>query len=128
MRIGPEERRSPVLRALLAALFLPFLLASLLPAAVMPARGAEGGLTVILCSGQGPVAVTLGADGGPVPDGASTTCDWAAAQPGPAILAAPALPAAQPAVFAAVPAAAPLPAWVAAAPAAPLARGPPLPA
>ncbi len=56
----------------------------------MPARGADGGLAFVLCTGEGEVLVMLGPDGAPVPveDGGGephpgTPCPFAAA-PAPA--------------------------------------------
>jgi hypothetical protein len=63
---------------------LPFLGLSLLPQGVMPSRAADGTLTLTLCSGGGPVVVTIDlATGEPVAPGhgkVSQTCDWAMGQ------------------------------------------------
>jgi hypothetical protein len=63
---------------------LPFLGLSLLPQGVMPGRSAEGTLTLTLCSGDGPVDVTIDlATGEPLAPGhgkVSQTCDWAMGQ------------------------------------------------
>ncbi|MCX7889168.1 MAG: hypothetical protein N2422_05480 [Rhodobacteraceae bacterium] len=128
MRIGRARRRNPFLRGLLVALFLPFLLAAALPAAVMPSAGGDGTVTLVLCSGDGPVEVTLDSRGNPVPAASGAGCDWAAAHPGAALAPAPVtLPRLVPA---SIRLSAPTPALpvLAARPAAPPARGPPLPA
>jgi hypothetical protein len=63
---------------------VPFLGLSMLPQGVMPGRSADGTLTLTLCSGDGPVDVTIDlATGEPVAPGhgkVSQTCDWAMGQ------------------------------------------------
>lgn len=69
------------LRFLAQALMLvPFLVMSLFAPGVMPSRGADGAMQVVLCSPEGPVNVTIGADGQPVPakeQPSDKRCDWA---------------------------------------------------
>lgn len=76
------EEENRLRRWLLWAMISPFLLMSLLSPAVMPARGLDGAMTLVLCSGEGPVTVTLDpVSGEPVhkaPD--AGRCDWACAQ------------------------------------------------
>lgn len=68
-------------------MLLTVLLWSLLPAGVMPTAGADGGVKLVLCTGDGPLTVTLAPDGTPrpvLPDDsdrqARQQCPWAAAQ------------------------------------------------
>lgn len=77
------------LRRLCAALrHLPVLLAlavlGLLPAGVMPAQDAAGGIVMVICSGEGPVSMTFDPATGTVtpakPAPAKPGCDWAMAQ------------------------------------------------
>lgn len=74
--------RSGILFTLLRWAALALLVTmSIVPRGVMPAWGA-GGMTVVLCTGSGPVEVTLGPDGTPVPDGvAADACVWAGLVP-----------------------------------------------
>jgi hypothetical protein len=117
-----DWRRWLALWALLAA-FAPL---ALLPAGVMPSQGA-GGLTLVLCTGDGPVSVTLDPVTGEPTQDAPDRCAWAVAQ-GPAVLPLPFAPAV-PAPRAADPPP-PLTPAVAALPVplARLPRGPPTPA
>ncbi len=66
------------------ALLAPFLLLSLISPAVMPVRDADGTLTLVLCSGDGPVEMVIDlATGEPVDrpqPGAQDRCDWACGQ------------------------------------------------
>jgi len=71
------------------ALLAPFLLLSLLPSSAMPARAADGTLTMVLCTGDGPVEMAMDlATGQPVkpqpakppPEGKADHCDWASGQ------------------------------------------------
>jgi hypothetical protein len=66
-------------------LLMPFVLASLLGDGVMPRQTADG-LTLVLCTVEGPVEVTLdpatGAPVVPAQDGAGNGCDWTCAQGG----------------------------------------------
>ncbi|MGB3312921.1 MAG: hypothetical protein WBB85_00790 [Albidovulum sp.] len=61
---------------------MPFLLLSLLSPAVMPSRGVDGTVALVLCTGDGPVTLAFDpVTGAPVehdPDGVSERCDWAA--------------------------------------------------
>jgi hypothetical protein len=78
-------------------LFAPFLLLSLLSPAVMPARSADGTLTLVLCSDGDATEVVIDlATGEPVeqaPSGRSDRCDWACGQMALAELMPPAAPA-----------------------------------
>lgn len=85
--------------ALVRVLLAPFLLLSLLPAAAMPARTAEGTLTMVLCTDGGPVEMVLdlatGQPAGKAPQGKTGHCDWSCGQfaadltpASPAVLAA----------------------------------------
>ena len=62
------------------ALLAPSLFMSLLPAAAMPARAADGTLTMVLCTEDGPVEMVLDlATGQPAekaPQGKTGHCDW----------------------------------------------------
>lgn len=71
------------------ALLAPFLLLSLLPSSAMPARAADGTLTMVLCTGDGPIEMMMDlATGQPVkpqpakppPEGKTDHCDWASGQ------------------------------------------------
>jgi hypothetical protein len=53
---------------------VPFFLMMLLPAQVMPARGADGTFVLVICTGDGPVTL---ADAGTDPATRRTPCDWA---------------------------------------------------
>jgi hypothetical protein len=67
-------------RAFKALLLLPFVVMSLFAPGVMPTRGADGGMQVVLCSPDGPVNVTIGPDGQPQPakdHPSDDRCDWA---------------------------------------------------
>jgi hypothetical protein len=58
----------PLLRVVAQAMMLlPFVILSLFAPGVMPTRGADGTMQVVLCSPEGPVHVTIGPDGVPVP-------------------------------------------------------------
>ncbi|PTE15541.1 hypothetical protein [Pseudogemmobacter blasticus] len=65
-------------------LLVPFLLMSLISPAVMPARADDGTLTLVLCTGDGPVEMTIdlatGAPAKKAPDGSPDRCAWACAQ------------------------------------------------
>lgn len=61
---------------------LPFLLFSLILPGTMIARDAQGSVTVVLCSGEGPVQMVVAADGSLVPADEAPhadphACDWA---------------------------------------------------
>ncbi|MEF9601255.1 hypothetical protein O4J55_02550 [Paracoccus sp. PXZ] len=61
---------------------LPFLLFSLILPGTMIASDAQGSVTVVLCSGEGPVQMAVAADGSLVPTGEAPhgdphACDWA---------------------------------------------------
>lgn len=77
----------------LAVQLLPFVLLTLLPAQVMPARGSDG-LTLTLCTEVGPVDVVIDpATGAPLPaqPNLHERCAWASAQVAVALLSAPPL-------------------------------------
>ena len=59
-------------------LLVPFLLMALLPAAVMPTRGADGAFMLVLCTGDGPVQVAADRGGDTGDTAARDRCDWAA--------------------------------------------------
>lgn len=124
-------RHPTVLRRLAAALvlvpvLLAVLLAALIPAGLMPARAADGALTLVLCTPEGPVTLAVDpATGEPVQPSAPDRCAWAMAHAA-AVLPAP-LPAITPAACAAEPLRA-VPSALAAPrreAASPLPRGPP---
>lgn len=77
-------RRSEILRALALFLLIPFLCSTLVPPGTMPARDAQGRVTVILCGDDLPVQMVLAADGsltpaqapGEGPDLAIQPCLW----------------------------------------------------
>lgn len=99
------------------ALLAPFLVLSLISPAVMPAQAADGGLVLVLCTGDGAVEMVLdpltGEVSKPSPKSPADRCAWACGQMAVADLALPALllPA-QAAQRAAPPAAPPLLAFV----------------
>ena len=72
-------------------MFLPFLLLSLVSNGVMPQRMAEG-VVLVICTGDGPLAIAVDPDSGKpaekAPDTRSGRCDWANATP-PATLCPP---------------------------------------
>ncbi len=78
------QRRSLTAQAFLWVLLAPFLLLSLIHPSVMPARAADGTLTMVLCSVDGPDEVTIDLATGEVVDKApsdgSDHCDWACGQ------------------------------------------------
>jgi hypothetical protein len=57
-------------------LVLPFVVLSLLPAGLMPARAADGTVMMVLCVGDRTVEVAVDLDGG-ADHGIGQTCDWA---------------------------------------------------
>ena len=64
--------------AVMALLFLPFVLSALLPNGFMPSVQAEGGFTVTLCTSDGFRTVTLDANGVEVPPGSNEDGDTGA--------------------------------------------------
>ncbi|MGL5008681.1 MAG: hypothetical protein ACRC6I_02265 [Paracoccaceae bacterium] len=64
-------------RAAKCALILPFLLLSLIPVGLMPARAADGAMVLVLCTGDGAVEVTVTPEGSDQ-HAVAGTCDWAA--------------------------------------------------
>jgi hypothetical protein len=78
MTSGRQTMRAICLWVLCA----PFFLLSLLPSAAMPALAADGTLTMVLCTTDGPVEMVMDlATGQPVekqhPEGKTDRCDWA---------------------------------------------------
>jgi hypothetical protein len=75
---------------------LPLLALGLLPAGVMPVQGSDGGMVLVLCSGSGPMLMTVDPATGTFkkapPTAPKSACDWAMAQGGTALPAAIALP------------------------------------
>lgn len=81
--------RSTVRRALHALLLLPFLIMSLIPAGTMTVNSDQGQVRIVICSGNGPVQVTLNDDGSftranandqadsPQKHKSNKVCDWA---------------------------------------------------
>jgi hypothetical protein len=76
------------------AMLLPFLALSLVPSGLMPGRAADGTLTLVLCTADGPREVSVDLGGG-APDQAQTGCPFALMH-GPALLPAGAPAAAAP--------------------------------
>lgn len=66
------------------AMLLAALALAILPAGAMPARSADGGLTLVLCSETGPVTVTLDPETGK-PVAARDRCFWSLAHPPAAV-------------------------------------------
>lgn len=131
-------RRSQITRLTGLLLAVPFLLLSLVAPGVMPSRGADGGLVMVICSGHGPVEIAVdAATGQPLPDGADAPdqgpdkapqdgrCAWAQSVAAALPMPAPAL--SMPArLVRSDPPALPGPAWRPAHdPQRPLPRGPP---
>jgi hypothetical protein len=67
---------SRTLRLWACVLLLPFMMLTLLPAQVMPTRGSDGMMTLVLCTGDGPMEVTV--DSGQSAPKVSQKCQWAA--------------------------------------------------
>jgi hypothetical protein len=61
------------------AMVLPFALLSLLPQGFMPDRNAAGDMVLVLCTPDGPVELTLDANGQPVSKVKPAPCHWAEA-------------------------------------------------
>ncbi len=59
-------------------LLVPFMLLTLLPAAVMPAQTVNGTMTLVLCTGDGPVETVMDLGGAPDENTPMQRCDWAA--------------------------------------------------
>ena len=73
--------RTPTMRLLGWILVLPFLALCLLPTPVMATRSADGNMVLVLCTGNGPMEVTINAAGEvqhSVPEAGADTCHWAA--------------------------------------------------
>lgn len=80
----PLPGTPPLRRLILAAMAVLLLVAALLPQGVMPLRSAQGGLILVLCTGDGPVEAMIDPVTGetlPVPqDSTHDRCDWACGQ------------------------------------------------
>jgi hypothetical protein len=88
-------RRSAAGAAALWALLAPFFLAALIHPGVMPGRGGDGGIMMMICGAIGPRVMWLAEI--PGPDGeehpaAADRCDWAHARDAVAPAAPPAVP------------------------------------
>lgn len=121
----PAQPLPPLRRLALWVMAVALMLAAAVPSGVMPGRGADGALTLVLCTADGPAQVTIDPVTGKPVAAPAERCAWALAQApvlptAPLSLAAAAPRAAEPPVAPAVPA----PAGAAPAPA-PLPRGPP---
>lgn len=124
--MASSARTLTALRRLVAALVLvPVLLAALIPAGLMPVRAADGALTLVLCTPEGPVTLAVDPATGEPVQAAPDRCAWAMAH------AAAALPDPLPVITPAPRAVEPLRTALASLPAsqdrhpAPLPRGPP---
>ena len=82
--------------ALRLLVVLPLLALGLFPAGVMPTLGSDGGMVLVLCSGDGPMLMTVDPATGTFkkapPSAPKTACDWAMAQAGVTMPAALTLP------------------------------------
>jgi hypothetical protein len=82
--------------ALRLVVVLPLLALGLFPAGVMPTLGSDGGMVLVLCSGDGPMLMTVDPATGTFkkapPSAPKTACDWAMAQAGVTLPAALTLP------------------------------------
>ena len=82
--------------ALRLLVVLPLLALGLFPAGVMPTLGSDGGMVLVLCSGDGPMLMTVDPATGTFkkapPSAPKTACDWAMAQAGGTLPAAMTLP------------------------------------
>ena len=82
--------------ALRLLVVLPLLALGLFPAGVMPTLGSDGGMVLVLCSGDGPMLMTVDPATGTFkkapPSAPKTACDWAMAQAGVTLPAALTLP------------------------------------
>ena len=67
--------------AFTALLLLPFLALCLLSPAAMLERNTSGALVLVLCTGDGPVEMTLDLGTGTDAPQTNKRCDWAAAHP-----------------------------------------------
>jgi hypothetical protein len=65
-----------VRRIFLLAMLLPFLLLQTLPSGVMPGRSENGGLTLVICTGDGQKEISLDSGTGDAPAPAKD-CPWA---------------------------------------------------
>ncbi|WP_199257517.1 DUF2946 family protein [Paracoccus binzhouensis] len=79
---GRQQARGSGRRLIGWLAVLPFLLLSLIVPGTMLARDAQGGVTVVLCAGDGVVEMIMAADGslspvGKAPHGDHRPCDWA---------------------------------------------------
>ena len=75
---------------------LPLLTLGLLPAGVMPGQGNDGQMVWVLCTGDGPMLMTIDRATGNFkqapPSSPKSACDWAMAQAGGTLPAAMTLP------------------------------------
>lgn len=83
---------SALQRLLQVALLVPLLLSAFVPQGVMPGGDGAGGLVMVLCSGDGPVEITLDPVTGEPVEKRATACDWACGQFAAALIDHPALP------------------------------------
>jgi len=82
--------------ALRLLVVLPLLALGLFPAGVMPGQGSDGQMVWVLCTGDGPMLITLDPATGTFkqapPSSPKSACDWAMAQAGGTLPAAMTLP------------------------------------
>lgn len=81
MTFAPAPR-SVWMRLAGLVLAMPFVLLSLVAQGYMPARGDDGALRIVICTGQGPVAMVLDPETGrlkPAPEVVDGRCSWAQA-------------------------------------------------
>ena len=75
---------------------LPLLALGVFPAGVMPTQGSDGEMVLVLCTGDGPMLMTLDPTTGTLqkaqPSSPKSVCDWAIAQAGVTLPAAITLP------------------------------------
>lgn len=71
--------RSVWMRLAGLVLAMPFVLLSLVAQGYMPVRGDDGALRIVICTGQGPVAMVLDPETGgliPAPEVVDGRCSW----------------------------------------------------
>ena len=75
---------------------LPLIALAVFPAGVMPTQGSDGEMVLVLCTGDGPMLMTLDPTTGTFqkapPSSPKSVCDWAMAQAGVSLPAAITLP------------------------------------
>jgi hypothetical protein len=59
-------------------LIMPFVMLSLIPAAVMPMQDTDGTMMLVLCTGDGPITTVVNIGDGEDDDSPLPRCDWAA--------------------------------------------------